>query len=163
MSRPPSPVIHRGFSSSSAATGTVMTVTQTTTYRPTLWYHQRSIRRSSANSRPCYFVFECLHWLGFRQCSQFCLCNKVALTASVCHDLWVCYASPWPTGRPTQRRRYFHFMVLFQYLGAECACISMCLLLGPMFGATLQSSVLAQTRPQLRYGNRRHNLYVALI
>lgn len=56
-----------------------------------------------------------------------------------------------------------NFMVIFVYVRAERACVSVWLLLGPMCGATLQSSVLAQTRPQLRYGNRRHNLYVALI
>lgn len=54
--KPPFHIIHRGFSSSSsAAAGTVATLTHAPTHLPTLWYHQGSARLSGADSRPRCF------------------------------------------------------------------------------------------------------------
>lgn len=113
-----------------------------------------------------YCVFKWLHWLGLKQCTQSYLCNKVALSTSVCHYLWIFWKcvsmSMTHRNTHTERKTCLDTVISWLYLSIW-ARAWLCQHAPLVRCATLQWSVSAQTWPQLRYGNRCYNLYVALI
>lgn len=134
MLRPPLIFIHRGcLSSSWAAAGTVVTLTQTHKYLPTLWHHLRSIRRSGANSWPCSPHTVCLNvCIEEAPDSMFPSACAIKGLYGTCLQLFVgilCVSMSHKKTREEDRPWNFNVMDISEYLGAEwpvSACASYC-------------------------------------